>query len=182
MHRLDGALRPEIAAPRDATEAPPLLRKLLAGREVDAGDLEQRDLLVARVHACRRPRRGPAQGRPQDRVVGRQRVGEPRSRPGSISGRQAPRVGLREAGADEDVLDQAPQRCSLREPAGRARRSGSVNGTRSSRTRATSSMRSISRVTSRARQVGTVTCQSSPTSKPSRSRIARCSSGGVEGR
>ena len=60
-----------------------------------------------------------------------------------------------------------------------ARRTGSVNGTSSIRTRAISSIRSTSRVTSRLRQVGTVTFQSSSTSKPKPPRIARCSSGGV---
>ena len=53
-----------------------------------------------------------------------------------------------------------------------------VCGTRSSTIRATSSIRSTSRVTSRARTVGTVTSHSSSTSKPSRSRIWRCSSAG----
>ena len=45
--------------------------------------------------------------------------------------------------------------------------------------RATSSMRSTSRVTSRARHVGTVTSHSSETSKPKPRRVARCSSGGT---
>ena len=60
-----------------------------------------------------------------------------------------------------------------------ARRSGIVCGTRSSTARATSSTRSTSRVTSRARHVGTVTCRSSATSKPKPVRIPRCSSSGT---
>ena len=56
---------------------------------------------------------------------------------------------------------------------------GSVKGILSRPwTRATSSTRSISRVTSTARQVGTVTFQSELTSNPSRSSAPRCSSGG----
>ena len=56
--------------------------------------------------------------------------------------------------------------------------SAGVPGTSSSRKRATSSTTSISRVTSRARQVGTATFSPS-TPKPRRRRIACCSSGGV---
>ena len=59
-----------------------------------------------------------------------------------------------------------------------SRRVGSVNGTSSSRLRATSSTTSTSRVTSRARQVGVIT--STPLcSKPSRSSQSICSAGGV---
>ena len=54
-----------------------------------------------------------------------------------------------------------------------------MNGIRSRTTRATSSTRSISRVTSRVRQVGTCTCQSSETANCSRSRISRCSASGT---
>ena len=65
-------------------------------------------------------------------------------------------------GADEHVLDEAAQPLLAASGARRpTRRSGIVCGTRSSTTRATSSTTSISRVTSRARQVGTVTSQSS---------------------
>ena len=57
-----------------------------------------------------------------------------------------------------------------------ALRSGSVNGIFSSPwTRATSSTRSISRVVSRIRQVGTWTSQPGTTSKPRRSRLSFCS-------
>ncbi len=52
-------------------------------------------------------------------------------------------------------------RCSFVRCPSTVRRSGIVRGTRGSTTRATSSITSISRVTSRARQVGTVTSQSS---------------------
>ena len=97
MHRLDGALRPEIAAPRDATEAPPLLRKLLGGREVHAGDLEQRDLLVALVLVVgRRGDEAFEQGRAQDRVFRRERLGEPPSHPGADRGRRGSRCRPRE--------------------------------------------------------------------------------------
>ncbi len=91
------------------------------------------------------------------------------------------RVGLREARADEHVLDQAAQPL-VRERAvpNIALRVGSVKGIRSRPwTRATSSTRSISRVTSTARQVGTMTFQSSSTSNPSRSSAPRCSSGEI---
>ena len=54
-----------------------------------------------------------------------------------------------------------------------------VSGTSWSRKRATSSTTSISRRTSRARQLGTSTCQSTPTVKPSRSRRSRCSASGI---
>ena len=60
--------------------------------------------------------------------------------------REAPRVRLGEAGADEHVLDARRNRCSgVRWPATERRR-GIVCGTRSSTARATSSTRSISRV------------------------------------
>ena len=52
-----------------------------------------------------------------------------------------------------------------------------MKGTSSIRTRAISSIRSTSRVTSRLRQLGTVTFQPSSTSKPKPVRIERCSSG-----
>ena len=59
-----------------------------------------------------------------------------------------------------------------------SRRSGSVNGTASIRSRATSSTTSTSRVTSRARQVG-VTTSSPGDSNPSRSSQETWSAGGV---
>ena len=78
-----------------------------------------------------------------------------------ILGDEARRVRLGEPGADEHVLDEPAQPLLRERRPNIARRCGSVYGTSSSRTRPTSSTRSISRVTSRARQVGTVTVQSS---------------------
>ncbi len=72
--------------------------------------------------------------------------------------------------------------CSRRSVPYISRLAGRVNGTSSSRKRATSSIRSTSRVTSRARQLGTTTA-SPLRSKPSASRIANWRSGGrLEGR
>src|SRR3954453_8537597 len=48
-HLLDGAFRPIEAAVNDAAQAPGLVRKLLARRQVDVRDLEQRDVNVAGV-------------------------------------------------------------------------------------------------------------------------------------
>src|SRR3954468_19170953 len=48
-HLLDGAFRPIEAAVNDAAQAPGLVRKLLARRQVDVRDLEQRDVSVAGV-------------------------------------------------------------------------------------------------------------------------------------
>ncbi len=78
-----------------------------------------------------------------------------------IRGDEAPRVRLGQSGADERVLDDPAKTLLLRQPtmdvpSQRHRERDAVeNG------RAISSTRSISRVTSRARQVGTVTFQSS---------------------
>ncbi len=71
------------------------------------------------------------------------------------------------------------RRCSFVSRPCTCRRSGIVSGTRSSNGRAISSIRSTSRVTSRARHVGTVTSHSSETSKPSPTSVARWSSGGT---
>src|SRR3989442_6190298 len=72
---LDGCPRRCPAALGNAADPPSLLRQLLAGREVDARELEERDRLIARVDVDPR-RRDEAldQGRPQDRLIGRQRL------------------------------------------------------------------------------------------------------------
>ena len=49
VDRLHGGAGRVEAAFRDARDVPALVRELLAAREVDARDLEQRDLLVALV-------------------------------------------------------------------------------------------------------------------------------------
>ena len=45
VQRLDGALRAREAARADGADAPALLRQLFAAREIDARDLEQRDVV-----------------------------------------------------------------------------------------------------------------------------------------
>ena len=110
--------------------------------------------------------------RPQDRLVAAHRIGQAdRARVG-VGRDEAPRVGLAEAGADEDVLDDAGGAAARGRGGRRPRAAAASSSARGrARSRATSSTTSISRVTSRARQVGTVTFQSSATSKPSRSRM-----------
>ena len=100
------------------------------------------------------------EGRAQNRVVRGERHGESQRVRVRVARDEAPGVGLAEATAGHDVLDAraAGAGPGVRRP-NIARRAGSVNGTSSSLKRAISSTRSISRVTSRARQVGTVTRQ-----------------------
>ena len=144
-------------------DAPALLGKLLAARQVDARELEERDL-----RRCRRPRSRAAaatspssERRPQDRLVAAHRVGQPDRIRVGIGRDEAPGVRLAEARRRRARPRRTRRsRCSrVRWPA-TARRSGIVSGHAVEHDRATSSTTSISRVTSRARQVGTVTSQS----------------------
>ena len=181
IQRLEDALRGGVSAFDDPAEPPALVRKLLARRQVDARDLEETDGRSRRCRApCAPPRRGPGgascAGSPGRRSSGPEagsRPGSGRRRRGSTcTPRTAPRRRARPRRGGEGAGSwlRRPRTC---------RRSGSVCGTRSSTARATSSTTSISRVTSRARQVGTVTSQSSPTSNPKPSRVRSCSPPGT---
>ena len=177
VQRLDHALRAQEAALGDARDADALVGQLAAG-EVDARDLEQRDPPRARVDvALARPRRGsgsassaarsarPRSARAASTSCRRRAAGSACTSRRSRGRRARPRRG----GA-------APARGVSRPNI--SRRAGSVFGTSSSRKRAISSIASTSRVTSRARQVGTTT--SSPSrSKPSLPSRRYWRSGGV---
>ena len=168
VQRLDDPLGARPAALRDSGHVRLLLRKARAG-QVDAGDLEERDVLGAQLAV---PPRGLDKARQQasaqDGELGGEGLGERPGRRIRVVGAQGRRVRLGEPEADQDVLDAAPKLLHRRQRAEHRPPSGSVNGTSSSRKRATSSTTSTSRVTSRARNVGTTT---SPLrrSKPSRS-------------
>ena len=96
----------------------------------------------------------------QDRLVGRQRLGEPDAIRLAVVRHETPGVRLEPAGADEDVLDEASQTLLAGQPSATWRSAAAAwCGTSSSLKRPTSSTRSTSRVTSRARQLGTVTVQ-----------------------
>ena len=117
--------------------------------------------------------------RAENRVLGGERIGEAERLLVRVGRGQAERVGLREARADEHVLDQAAQ---------------PLVGGEGAEHRASHGQRErdlLQAVDARhlldevdlpgdvdARQVGTVTLQSELTSNPSRSRAPRCSSGG----
>ena len=84
--------------------------RLLAARQVDARELEQRDVLVAGVDVLARSRdQALEQRRAENRLIAAHRIGQAdRSRVG-VGGDEAPRVRLAEPGTDEHVLDQPPQ-------------------------------------------------------------------------
>ena len=145
---------------RDPGQMAALVRQLLPGREVHARDLEQRDPLVPRVDvALRAPRRArgrassaapPARRRADRRAAARS--GSGRSRRGSTC---TPRRSRRRRARPRRRRRRRWSRVSR--PV--AVRVGSVNGISSRWTRAISSTTSASRVTSRARHVGTTTSQ-----------------------
>ena len=107
-----------IAPGDDPRDAPALVGQLLAGREVDARDLEERDVLCAGVDAgARRLDQARHERRPQDRLLGGHRARKPDRVRDPDRSREAPRVRLRETGADEHVLDDPAQPLLLGEPA-----------------------------------------------------------------
>ena len=180
VERLDDALRAAPAALDDPGDVAPLVREAVS-RQVDARDLEQRDPARSELDVvlAQPSTRLGQEARAQDRELERDRLGQAQRLRIGVVLPQRRRVGLDEPEADE----RRPRPCGAAAAAGVSapnisRRRGSVNGTSSRRKRAISSTTSISRVTSRARQVGTIT--SSPRgSKPSRPRIAACSAAGV---
>ena len=171
--------------PRSRLSTIPATRQRSSGScspdgEVDAGDLEERDVRRRRRRRrCAPPRRARARS---------SSAGSPGRRSSGSGSRMASGLGSDAARLHVYASESpAPTRTSsttpaqpllLGQPPRTWRRSGIVSGTRSSTGRATSSMRSISRVTSRARQVGTVTSQSAETSKPNPSRVASLLVGG----
>ena len=117
VQRLQHTLHDLISAHDDAGDTPMLVRELLARREVDPRDLEQRDVIRAGIDA--RPRRfdqARHDGRPEDRLVRRHRAGEANRVRVRIRRDEAPRVRLGEPRADEGVLDDPAQTLILREP------------------------------------------------------------------
>jgi hypothetical protein len=108
--RLDCAARHGEAAFGNPGHAPPLFRQLLAARQIDPRDLEEPDGLVSHVDVVARGRNQTIQERrTENRVLRRERIGEPERLLVRVERGQAERVGLREASSDEHVLDQAPQ-------------------------------------------------------------------------
>ena len=108
VERLEHALDDLVAAVDDACDAPALVRELLTGRQVDPRDLEEGDV----VGSCIDPGLGgldqPGHDRrPQDRLIRGHRVRKADRVGVRIRRDEAPRVRLRQAGADERVLDDA---------------------------------------------------------------------------
>ena len=137
-----------------------LVRELLARRQVDACDLEgARRRGRPRRHLCGPPRRAGNDRRPKDLLVRTSSDSEGESRRGSdptqrgsrCTPRRRPRRRGRLRRRRPLLFREAPSHMSAK----RHRVQDPVDTGR-----ATSSITSISRVTSRARQVGTVTCQS----------------------
>ena len=188
VRRLDlHAARAPRPRPSPRRSRPPRCRRrasarpaALAGRKVDARDLEQRDVLVAGVDVVAGRLDEPVQERPCAGPPAR-----PRAAPAARARRSGSRLGTRltcrprTAGADEHVLDDAAQALLTRQPAEHRRAlrqrardlvaAGSARPPRRGRPRASRRGRARS-----ARS----TVRSSATSKPSRSRISRCSSAG----
>ena len=180
VQRLEHALHDLVAARDDSGDTPVLVGQLLAGREVHACDLEERDVVGAGVDARAAP---PRRARGRSSSAGSP---DPTSsdsaagwRPalGSVATRLHVYASERPAPTSVSSTTRR-RRCSFVSRPRTWRRSGMVSGMRSRSGRATSSIRSTSRVTSRARHVGTVTSQSSETSKPNPRSVERCSSGG----
>ena len=118
VQRLEHPLHDPVLPLDDAGDVPALDRELFAGGEIDAGDLEQRDVLGAGIDArARRLDQAGHDRRPEDRLVRRHRIRQPNGVAARILGDEAPRVRLRQAGAHERVLDDPPQALLLREPA-----------------------------------------------------------------
>ncbi len=121
--RFDRALRAAEAALGDPGQMPALVRQLLAGREVHARELEERDPLVARVEvALHRADEAGDERRPQHRLVRGERIGKAERVGVRVAPVEAPRVRLVEPGADERVLGTAAQALL----AGQATRAGAT--------------------------------------------------------
>ena len=161
--RLDDPLRPEEVPLQDAAEPPPLVRNLRAlDRQIDMRHLEQLHVVVPHVDVVPgRAEEADRQRRAQDAAAATRAAPAARAR----SDRDRP------AAASTCTPRRARRRRARPRPGGAAAascvsrpniacRSGSVAGTSSSRNRATSSTRSMSRRTSRARHDGTDTFQS----------------------
>ena len=119
VQRLDGRPRGVPAALGDAADAPALLGELLAARQVDAGELEEADAVRARVDVDLRSRdEALEERRPEDGVLAAHRIRQPQRVGLRVARGQAPRVRLREAGADEDVLDDPAEPLERRQVTG----------------------------------------------------------------
>ena len=118
VERLGHAFDHLVPAGDDGGDAPALGGQLLAGREVDACDLEERDVVEACIHTRARGIDEPRHDRrPQDRLIRRHRARQADRVGIRILGDEAPRVGLGQPGSDEDVLDRASESLLLRQPA-----------------------------------------------------------------
>ena len=118
VERLDHALDHLVPSGDDARNAPALGRELLAGGQVHARDLEELDVGEARVDArsrCLHEARDDR--RAEDRLVGGHRARQSDRVRVGIGGDETPRIGLREPGADQRVLDDAPEPLLLRQSA-----------------------------------------------------------------
>ena len=109
MQELDGALGREEPAARDPAHAPALVGQLLAARQVDAGDLEERDRVCSEVEVVTSRGEQPVQERrAQDGQLGRDRLGHAQGLGVGIARLEAPGIGLGVAAADQRVLDEPP--------------------------------------------------------------------------
>ncbi len=165
VERLDHALpcRKSPSRSRRRAPAPPAARRR-GGRRARSRRARCRDAPASTLRRAASTRLGKSRVRSAVKLD-RDRLGQLPRR--VVVRPQARRVRLGEPEADERVLDAPAQLLVARERAEHRAARGSVNGTSSSRKRATSSTTSISRVTSRARHVGATTAAPSR-SKPSR--------------
>src|SRR5262245_20204903 len=106
VDRLDDAFRARKASLENPRDAGPLVRELAAG-EVDAGDLEERDLLGAGIEI---PPDGLDEMGQEARAEARQLDGDRLLQlPGRVLGHHRGRVDLREAEPDEGLLEAPAQ-------------------------------------------------------------------------
>ena len=146
VERLDDALRRGGSRPRRSRPTADALVGQLAAGEVDARDLEQRDPSRARVDvAPRRPRRGSAAASCAARSA-RPRSARAAATAVSSSGRGSACRSRRSRAPTSASSTRRRSCCSRVSGPNISRRAGSVNGTSSSRKRATSSITSTSRV------------------------------------
>src|SRR5262249_52237003 len=105
VQRLDGTLGREEPPACDPADAPAFLGELLAAREVDARNLEQRHRVDAEIDVVAGGReQAVEERRAQHPELRRNRLGDDEGSWVAVGGLQRPGVRLRVTGSDEHVL------------------------------------------------------------------------------